>query len=175
MFWIACETGGLPELIPLEDNPLWAFPALLDGTVSALSSLPLGNIIAFNVYIEHPSPDFTVDPTEIITKLATVFEKCPRLYEVVLTKFPPRCLPVFSGERMPLIQVLVINHSEDYPWEELVEHVTEVARARHSRGLPLKQIEIITAVEERPRIEELERLVQEVKYLVEPLREDSYA
>ena len=87
----------------------------------------------------------------------------------------PRSLPVLSGERMPPIQVLVINHSEDYPWEELVEHVTEVARVRHSRDVPLERIEIITAGEKRLRIEELESLVREARYRVEPPQGDSRA
>ena len=119
------------------------------------------------------SPDFFVNPAKVITKLAVVFEKCPRLDKVSLEQFPPHCLPSFSGDRILAIQVLLVKHSEDYPWEELVEHVTEVVQVRHSRGMPFKGIEIVTATEKGSRMEELEDLVGEVKYRVEPLQKDS--
>jgi len=172
-FRITCSTAYLPETFPEDLDPEWTFSVLLDKTVSTLSSLPLGNVTALSIDIEPSPSDSTADSTEIVRRFAEVFEKCPKLHEMVLEHYHPRCLSVLSRDRTPPIQVLIIKHLEDksmeeVSWEEFAEGVAEVARIRHSRGVPLKRVEVIVTSEENRRIERLESWVQEVKYRVEP-------
>ena len=151
-----------------DPDPSWTFSVLFNQALSALLSLPLHNVVTFTIDVA-PSPyDDTIDPTDIVTRFAAVFKQCPKLHEVVLDRYPPRCLSIFSRDITPPVQVLIIKHHEDVSWEELAERITEVARVRHSKGAPLKRIEIITATENNPRIERLESWVQEVRYQVEP-------
>jgi len=168
-FWISYETEQFAGTPPEDPDPEWDFSILFDQAVSALLSFPLGNVISFSIDIEPPS-DFVANSTEITGRFVEMFKKCPKLHEVVLDSCLPHCFPIFSQDRTPPIQVLVIKHPEGGSWEELAEHVTEVARIRHSRGVPLKRIEIITSLEGNPRVEPLESWVQEVKYRVEPFK-----
>jgi len=172
-FLTACETAYVPEPFPSysDEDDEWTFSVLFDHAVSTLLSLSLGRVTGFSIDIGYPPLDPTVDSTDIITKLAGVLEKCTNLHEVVLGNYLPSCFPVFSLDKIPSIQVLVIKHPQDVLWEELAERVAEVARIRHSRGAPLHKIEIFMT-EERPRIEGLEGWVQEVKYQAEPSRDN---
>jgi hypothetical protein len=167
-FRITCETAHFPDAFPEVLEVELPFSVLFDQTVSALLSLPLGNVTTLSIDMGHSPSDPTTDPTEIIRRFAEIFEKCRKLYEVVLENYLPRYLSALSRDRTPPIQALVIKHPEDVSWEELAEHVIEVARIRHSRAVPLKRIEIIATSEGNPRIEQLESWVQEVKYRVEP-------
>jgi len=166
-FQITYATEHFAETLPEDVDREWNFPVLFDQAVSALLSLPLGNVISFSIDIEPPS-DSVPHSTEIAERFVEMFKKCPKLHEVVLDNYLPHCFSAFSQDRTPPIQVLIIKHPEGGSWEELAEHVTEAARIRHSRGVPLKRIEIITSSEGNPRIERLESWVQEVKYTVEP-------
>jgi len=170
-FWISYGTEHFAETPPEDPDLEWDFSILFDQAVSALLSFPLGNVISFSIDIEPPS-DFVTNSTEITGRFVEMFKKCPKLHKVVLEKCLPHCFSVFSQDRTPPIQVLVIKHPEGGSWEELTEHVTEVARIRHSTGVPLKRIEIITSSEGNPRIERLESWVQEVKYRVEPSKKN---
>lgn len=170
-FWISYETEQFAGTPPENPDPEWDFSILFDQAVSALLSLPLGNVISFSIYIEPPS-DFVTNSTEITGRFVEMFKKCPKLHEMVLDNCLPHCFSIFSQDRTPLIQVLIIKHPEGGSWEELAERVTEVARIRHSGGVPLKRIEIITSSEGNPRVERLESWVQEVKYRVEPSKEN---
>lgn len=167
-FKIACQTAWIPEPFPPETD-LWAFSVLFDQAVSALLSLPLGNVTTFAMATKYSPSDFAEDVAGIVPRIAEVFEKCPNLREVLLQNYPPRALSVLSRDKTPSIQVLVIKYPWDDLWEELAENIAEVARARHSKGVPFKRIEIFTA-EKHPRIELLESWVQEVKYQVQPLQ-----
>ena len=167
-FQISCETTFDPDTFDAfpPNTGRWAFSALFDQAISALSQLPLGNVTTFSIDIKGSPPDSVAGSTEVTTKLATVLRKCQKLDEVTLEHYP-RCLPVLLRDDAPSIRILIIKHSEDDLWEELVEHVAEVARVRHSRGVPLKRIRIITPTEEESRIKQLESWVQEVEYRVE--------
>jgi len=170
-FQIACATAYVPEPLPPDSDEDWTPSVLFDQTVSALLSLPLDRAIGFSIDLEYTPLDPAADSVEVVAKLAGVLEKCTNLHEVVLQNYLPVCFPVFSRDKTPPIQVLVIKHSKDVLWEDLAEHVTEVARIRHSRGTPLTKIEIFTK-EKHPRIEQLESWVQEVKYQVEPSQDN---
>ena len=153
-----------PDPFPPFADEIWPFPILFNQVVSTLLSLPLDHVTAFSADLQEAS-EFAVDPDQIRGRLAEVFEKCLDLQEVVLENYSPGHFPDISGKKMPAIRALVIKHPGNVSWEELVENVTEAARARHSRGAPLERIEIFTK-EEQPRIEELESLVREVEYRV---------
>ena len=169
-FRISCETVHHPQTFePFPpDTDEWAFSVLFDQTISALLLLPLGSVTTLSIGTGDTPPGPVPDPTEVIAKLATLLRKCRGLDEMVLENYPPRCLTVLLEDDTPPIRILIIKHSGDVLWEELVEHTTEVARVRHSRGAPLKRIEIVTATEGGTRIEQLESWVQEVEYRVEP-------
>ena len=164
LFQITRKTTYNPDPPPLISDDMWPFAILFNRVASALLSLPLGQVVVFTAVMQEES-SFAVDPKPIRRKLAEVFEKCLDLQEVVLELYRPGYFPDISGERMPPIQAIVIKHSRDISWGELVENVTEAARVRHSGGAPLERIEIFTT-EEHPRIEELESLVREVEYRV---------
>ena len=167
-FQVACEPEHIPDL-PLEDPVLeWTFSILFNQAVSALSSLPLNNVTSFSIDTESSLPDPTADSTEIARRLAELFAKCLKLHTVVLENHLPACLSALSQDRTPPIQVLVIKHPEDVLWEEFIERITEVAHVRCSRDIPLQRIEIVTASEENPRIEQLETWVQEVRIVRKP-------
>jgi len=168
MFTTACITQFVIDDPVPDDDPLWTFSAVFDQTLSTLLTLPLANVVTFTIDIVPFPSDDTADPTDIVTRFAEVFKKCPTLHEVVLEDYPLDCLSVFSRDGMPPIQVLIIKHPEYLSWEELAERVTEVAQIRHSRGAPLERIEVVATTEESPRIERLESWVQQVRYRVEP-------
>ena len=137
-------------------------PILFDKGVSALLSLPLGEVVS--VFIDlRGSFDFTTDLNRIRASLAEVFGKCQNLRKVVLESYAPGCFPDFSRKEMPLIRTLIVKHPKSVSWREFVRDVTKMARARHSGGTPLERIEIFTR-RTHARIEVLESLVREVKY-----------
>jgi 2'-5' RNA ligase len=158
---VASHTPYCHEPDPLPE--VWPFPFLLDQAVLALLALSLNQVASFALNLQDRS-EFGIEPSHIRGRLAEVFEKCPRLQEVVLEDYDPGHFPDLTRDKIPPIRILTIKHPKEVSWEELVENVTEVARVRYSKEMPLERIEIFTA-EEHPRIEELESLVSgEVKY-----------
>lgn len=143
-------------------NRVWTFSVLFNQAVTTLLSLPLDQVVMLSIDTQYCT-SHEPDPDDIKTRLAEVLGRCSRLREVELKHYPPSCFPDFSRDGMPPIQTLVINCLDDVLSEESVESVTEVARTRHSRGTPLKRLEIVT-FGNQPRIEGLESLVQEVEY-----------
>ena len=175
-FQISCETTFDPDTFdPFPPNTdQWAFSALFDQAISALSLLSLGSVITFSIDMQGSPPDSVASSTEVTTKLETVLRNCKRLDEVMLEHYPPRCLPVLLRDDTPSIKILIIKHSEGDLWDDLAEHLTEVARVWHSRGVPLKRIEIITPTEEESKMKQLESLVQEVEYRVAPPQKSGF-
>lgn len=141
---------------------LWPFPVLFDQAVHTLLSLPLGQVVALTICTQD-SPNSLGNPNHVRAKLVEVLEKCSNLRKVVLGNYCAGCFPDLVRDTLPSIQTLVIGHPRGVSWEELVEYVTGVARTLHSRGRPLKRVEIFTA-KTHPKMEQLEDLVQEVVY-----------
>ena len=146
----------------LAEDEMWIFSVLFNQTITALLSLPLDQVVTLSVQMLNPSSE--TGPRGIKTRLGEVLGGCPNLRELELEHCPPCHFPDLSPDAMPHIQTLVIKCPRGVRWKEFAEKVTEVARIRHSQGAPFKRIKITTP-EKRPRIEQLESLVQEVEYL----------
>lgn len=145
----------------------WTFPFVFDQVVTTLLSLQLDQVVTFTTHISHLTNKYPhhiqPDYGNIKMGLTEVLKRYPKLRVVELMRCLPIHFPDFSQDTMPPIQALVVTHDYTISWEHFGERTIEAARARHSRGTPLKRIEIITR-ESQPRIEQLESLVQEVVY-----------